>query len=509
MSLTLAIISIILSALIGIGLGYYLRFLISLGKKGSVELEIKQMLIEAKERAVKITEDAQREADELFANVKDEIKTKQEKNTSLEARLLKKEDTLEQRQRDLDQRHNKIVQDSEALNHSKEEINSIRKELQLSLEKAARMNQEEALAKLLETVSKNAEADLLHRMQKLEAESEERLESKAKSILTTSIQRLATSVAPDVFTTVVEIPSEEVKGRIIGKEGRNIKAFERATGVELVIDDTPGTITISSFDPVRRQIARVALEELINDGRIQPAKIESAVAEAEQNINKIIKDKGEQAAYECGVIGLDPRVLNVLGRLHFRTSYGQNVLQHSIEMSHIAGMLAQEIGANVAVAKAGALVHDIGKAIDQSVSGTHVEIGRKILQKFGVNEEIIKAMQAHHEEYPYETLESRIVQTADAISGSRPGARRDNIENYIKRLSELETIAKSFKGINKVYALQAGREIRVFVSPDEVSDLEAKTLARNIALKIEQTIKFPGEIKVVVIRENRVTEFAR
>jgi ribonuclease Y len=308
---------------------------------------------------------------------------------------------------------------------------------------------------------------------------------------------------------VVSIPNDDIKGKIIGKEGRNIKAFERATGTEVLVDDTPGAVTISSFDPVRRQIAREALEELVKDGRIQPAKIEKVVEKAAQDINRIIKEKGEQAIYEAGIIGLDPRLVLILGRLHFRTSYGQNVLQHSIEMAHIAGMIAAEIGANVMVAKTGALLHDIGKALDHEVTGTHVEIGRKILQKFGVAEDIVKAMQAHHEEYPYETVESRIVQTADAISGSRPGARRDSIENYIKRLTDLENIANSFKGIEKAYALQAGREIRIFVTPETVTDIEAKNLARNIALRVEKELKFPGEIKVNVIRETRAIEFAR
>ena len=303
--------------------------------------------------------------------------------------------------------------------------------------------------------------------------------------------------------------SDEVKGKIIGKEGRNIKAFERATGVEVIVDDTPGAITLSSFDPVRRQIARIALSELISDGRIQPAKIEKTVEKANQEITKTIKEKGEQAAFECGVLNLDPRVISILGRLHFRTSYGQNVLQHSIEMAHIAGMIAEEVGANVQIAKAGALVHDIGKALDHEVQGTHVEIGRRILQKFGTDEAIIKAMQAHHEEYPYETVESIIVQVADAISGARPGARRDSVENYLKRLEDLEATATGFKGVEKAYALQAGREIRVFVRPEDLSDIEAKNLARTIALKIEQDLKYPGEIKVCVIRESRIVEFAR
>lgn len=346
-------------------------------------------------------------------------------------------------------------------------------------------------------------------MQKLEINGNETLERKAKDILATSIQRLATSVSSEMLTTSVPIPTDEVKGKIIGKEGRNIKAFERATGVEIIVDDTPGAITISSFDPVRRQVARVALENLIADGRIQPAKIEEMVEKAKNDINKIIKDKGEEAAFECGVLNLDPRIISVLGRLHFRTSYGQNVLQHSVEMAHIAGMIAEELGANVAVAKAGALLHDIGKALDHEVAGSHVEIGRRILQKFGASEEIVKAMQAHHEEYPYETIESIIVQTADAISGGRPGARRDTVENYLKRLGELEAIANGFKGVEKSYALQAGREIRIFVFPQQVSEIEAKDMAREIALKIERDLKYPGEIKVNIIRESRFVEFAR
>lgn len=391
----------------------------------------------------------------------------------------------------------------------REKADALEHEKAQALEKIAGMNKDEAKQSLLKTVEKNAEQDILVRIQKLEQSGEETLEEKAKSILATSIQRLANSVASDVMSTSVTIPNDEIKGKIIGKEGRNIKAFERMTGVEVIVDDTPGNITISSFDPVRRHVAKIALEELIKDGRIQPAKIEKVVSEAQASINKTIKEKGEQAAYECGVIGLDPRILLILGRLHFRTSYGQNVLQHSIEMSHIAGMIAEEIGANVAVAKAGALLHDLGKALDHEVVGTHVEIGRRILQKFGASEDIVKAMQAHHEEYPYETIESRIVQAADAISGARPGARRDSIENYLKRLGDLEAIANGFQGVEKSYALQAGREIRIFITPEVLTDLEAKNLARDVALKIEKDLKYPGEIKVTVIRETRAIEFAR
>ena len=371
------------------------------------------------------------------------------------------------------------------------------------------MTEEEAKELLFKETERKYEEDLTVRMQKLENSGNEKLESKAKEILTSSIQRLANSVSSEVFSTTVTIPSDEIKGKIIGKEGRNIKAFERISGVEIIVDDTPGLITISSYDSVRRQVAKVALENLIQDGRIQPVKIEEMVEKAKQEINKTIKEKGEAAAYECGVFNLDPRVVAILGRLHFRTSYGQNVLQHSIEMAHIAGMLASEIGANVNVAKAGALLHDIGKAVDHEIAGTHVEIGRRILQKFGTDEKIIRAMESHHGEYPFSTLESYIVQAADAISGARPGARRDSVENYLKRLGELETIATDIKGVEKAYALQAGREIRVFVTPSEVSDIEAKNIARDIAVRIENELKYPGEIRVVVIRESRAIEFAR
>ncbi len=509
MSLKIVALLLSLAGVLGLAVGYYLRVIISLGKKGSMELEIKEMLLTAREDAKKITVEAENKANKILEEARQEIKEKEDKNQQVEARLIKKEDILDKRQEDIDNEVEVIKTRINEIKTIRERADKMEAEKTEALQKIARMNLEEARVELLKTVEKNAEQDLLVRIQKLEQSGEDILEGKAKEILASSIQRLSNSVASDVMSTSVSIPNDEVKGKIIGKEGRNIKAFERMTGVEVIVDDTPGNITISSFDPVRRHVAKAALEELIKDGRIQPAKIEKVVADAQASINKIIKEKGEQAAYECGVIGLDPRIILILGRLHFRTSYGQNVLQHSIEMSHIAGMIAEEIGANVAVAKAGALLHDLGKALDHEVVGTHVEIGRRILQKFGASEDIVKAMQAHHEEYPYETVESRIVQSADAISGARPGARRDSIENYLKRLGDLEAIANGFPGVEKSYALQAGREIRIFVTPEALTDLEAKNLARNIALKIEKDLKYPGEIKITVIRETRAIEFAR
>ena len=509
MSLKLVALLLSIAGIAGLAIGYYLRLIISLGKKGSMELEIKEMLLTAKEEAKKITTEAETKANKLLEQARFEIKEKEEKVQQIENRLIKKEDLLDKRQIDIDKEVELIKTRIAEIKTIRENAEKIELEKSQALEKISGLTKEEAKQELIKTIEKNEEQDILTRIRKLEQTGEETLENKAKNILAISIQRLSNSVGGDVMSTSVTIPNDEIKGKIIGKEGRNIKAFERMTGVEVIVDDTPGNITISSFDPVRRHVAKQALEELIRDGRIQPAKIEKIVQESQASINKTIKEKGEQAAYECGVIGLDPRILLILGRLHFRTSYGQNVLQHSIEMSHIAGMIASEIGANVAIAKAGALLHDLGKALDHEVVGTHVEIGRRILQKFGANEEIIKAMQAHHEEYPYETVESRIVQTADAISGARPGARHDSIENYIKRLGDLEAIANSFNGVEKSYALQAGREIRIFVTPEKITDIEAKNMARDIAIKIEKDLKYPGEIKVTIIRETRVIDFAR
>lgn len=509
MELIIIIVFIIVAAIAGAIFGYFLRWIISLGKKGSMELKIKQMMLEAKDEAQRITEEAESKAEKILSESRTEVKEQEEKLKKTEERLIKKEELLDSRQGDIDKEAEGLKKKDAEIQQIRDRAEALIVEREEALQKISGLTEEQAKTSLLSMVEKASEEDLLVRMQKLEQEGEDRLEKKAQEILTSSVQRLANNVSSDIMATSVTIPSDEIKGKVIGKEGRNIKAFEKSTGVEVIVDDTPGTITISSFDPVRRQVARVALENLISDGRIQPARIEDEVKKAQDQINKIIKEKGEQAAYECGVYNLDPRVVSILGRLYFRTSYGQNVLQHSIEMAHIAGMLAEELGADVAIAKAGALVHDIGKAIDHEVSGTHVEIGRRILQKFGTDERIIKAMEAHHEEYPYDTLESRIVQAADAISGARPGARRDSVENYIKRLTELEGIANSFEGVEKSYAIQAGREIRIFVEPEKVSDLEAKQLARDIALRIENELKYPGEIKINVIRENRIIDYAR
>ncbi|MEN9852545.1 MAG: hypothetical protein RI996_488 [Candidatus Parcubacteria bacterium] len=512
----LLLLGIAFACVISVGIGYYLRHLVAFSQKGSIELEVKDVLLKARAEAAEIKEKAQKElnaaeqkADSLLHDAREEEKKIYQDKKKSEERLIKKEELLDNRQKDIEQEVASLKERAEEIKQIREKVIQQKDEVARELEALAGFSRVEARELLLSQVEKQCEEDLYSRILKLEREGEARLEKRAKEILVASIHRLGNATVSETLITTVSIPSEDIKGKIIGKEGRNIKVFERAAGVELVIDETPGIITISCFDPTRRQIARVALENLISDGRIQPVKIEEAVQKAEKEINQILRKKGEEAIYECGLLNIDERLIPLIGRLHFRTSYGQNVLQHSIEMAHISGVLAYELGADVNVAKAGALLHDIGKAVTHEVQGTHVEIGRRILQKFGVDNRIIQAMQAHHEEYPYETVESIIVQVADAISGGRPGARRDTVENYLVRLTELENIASSFAGTDRVYAIQAGRELRVFVSPDIVSDMQAHDMARAIALRIEHEMRYPGEIKINIIRETRAITFAR
>ncbi len=499
----------LIALLLGAVLGYAGRTIYLLAKKKTLEIEVKQIGIAAKEEAQKVVREAEAKAEKIIAEAKSEEKQKRDDLKSEHERLIKKEEFLDKRQLDIDKESESLKSKVEEVAAIKTEIEGVRDAKKAELEKVASLSAEEAKEQIIKEAEERYSQDLMVQMQKLETSNREKFDKRAQEILVTAIQRLASSTAADVTTTNVAIPNEDLKGKIIGKEGRNIKSFERAAGVELIVDETPGAIIISSFDPIRRQIARLALENLILDGRIQPAKIEEFVDKAKEEINKIIKEKGEQAVMEVGVLNLDPRIVAILGRLYFRTSYGQNVLQHSVEMAHIAGMLAEELKADVAIAKAGALVHDIGKALDHEVQGTHVDIGIRILQKFGADPRIVTAMKSHHDDVPHESIEAVIVQAADNVSGARPGARRDTVENYIKRLQDLETVATSFDGIEKAYALSAGREVRVFVRPGEMSDAESKSLARNIADRIEQDLKYPGEIKVTVIRESRVIEYAR
>jgi ribonucrease Y len=497
------------TGLVGLGAGYALRWLVGLSQKGSAELAMKQIMLDAREKAEAVVAEAEKKADAVVAAARGDLTGREDELREKDKRIGEKEQFLDKRQLDIDREAERIKAQIEEVKAIKVKADALVAERQKAVESAAKMSEDDALAQLMKTVEQKHEEDMMVRIQKLEIDGKERLEQKARDILATSIHRLGNAVQTDILTTNVPLPNDEVKGKIIGKEGRNIRTFERATGVDVLLDEQPGMIVISCFDPIRRQVARIALENLIVDQRIQPAKIEEVVEKSKNEVTKIMKQKAEEALYEVGLTGYDPKLVAILGRLHFRTSYGQNVLYHSVEMAHIAGTIAAELGADVKVAKAGALFHDIGKAVDHAVQGTHVEIGRRILEKFGVDKRVIQAMQAHHEEYPYETPESYIVQVTDAISGGRPGARRDSVENYIKRLTELEGIATSFQGVEKAYAIQAGRELRIFVKPEELSDLQSRELARSIALRVENELKYPGEIKVNVIRESRSIEFAR
>ncbi len=509
MSLKIILILLALSGVGGIVLGYVLRVLIGLAQRGSVELDTKQKLLVAKERAAKIIADAEFRGEVIETERLAPIEEREGKLISREERLASREEFLDLRQRDLDEKENEVRAREQETARARSEAEKFTAQRSKELARISHLSEDKAREELFSEIERTHEEAILLRLQKLEAHGRERLEDKARSILMTSIHRLGNAVNAEVMSLSVTIPSEDMKGKIIGKEGRNIKAFERATGVDVLIDDAPDRIALSSFDPLRRAIAKIALEKLIVDGRIQPTKIEETVEKTRAEVAEIVKQKGEAAAYEVGVIGLDPKLTALLGRLHFRTSYGQNVLTHSIEMAHIAGMLAAELGVDVNVARTGALLHDIGKAVDHEVQGTHVEIGRRILEKFGVDKRVVLAMQSHHEEYPYETPESVIVQVADAISGGRPGARRDTVDRYLERLGDLERLAATFEGVEKVYAIAAGREIRVFVNPGKVSDIAMHSLARDIAKRIQEELKYPGEIKVNIIRENRVVEFAR
>lgn len=506
----LILLAAVASALIvGIASGYYLRYLHALSKKSSVELDIKQKSLEAEEKALKIIEKAEAKAEKIEEEAKKELKEREEKIQNKESRLEKKEEMLDEKQISLDSEKEAVRSKIEEVKTLKTRLDERKGELDAKLEETASLSKEEAFEMVVARMQAEKAEDLSARIQKLSLQNDEAFEMKAQNILLAAIHRVGNNMPTNIMTANVELPSDDLKGKVIGKEGRNVRCFERATGVDVLIDETPGYITLSSFDPIRREIARTALEALLKDGRIQPAKIEEMVDAARKEVGATIRKMGEKAAYEANVPNLHPDLVTILGRLHFRTSYGQNVLWHSVEMSHIAAMIAEEVGADVAIARAGALLHDIGKTVSHEVQGTHVEIGIRILQKYGVDEKVILAMRAHHEEYPYETPESIIVQVADSLSGSRPGARRDSIENYIKRLTELEAIATSIAGVEKAFAIAAGREIRVLVNPEILSDFESNTLARTIALSIEAQLRYPGEIKVHVIRETRVVSYAR
>jgi len=506
--LTYVIISVICLAF-GSVLGYFARQSIARKRLGTVEQKLEKMVADARKEAETILNSAKEKAQKAIELVQKETEQRRQEIFRAEGLLLKRENLLEQRIDQAEKREQEFNQKVEKLKEVKNNIENLEAETKTELERVASLSTDEAKQELLKKVEKDSQKEILESMRKLELTGRDDLEKKAQEILVSVIQKQALSQVQDLTTTTVALPNDEIKGRIIGKEGRNIKTLEKLTGVEVIIDETPQALIISGFDPVRRQIAKTALDKLIIDGRIQPARIEDEVAKAEAEIVKQIKQAGEAAVYEVGILNLDQKLVQLLGRLKFRTSYGQNVLLHSIEVAYLAAGLAAEVGANVAVAKKAGLLHDIGKAVDQQIEGSHVDIGIKILEKFGGEKEVVSAMKSHHEEYPYENLEAQIVQAADQISGARPGARKDTVENYLKRLEDLEKIALSFAGVEKAWALQAGREIRVFVKPEQVDDLTAAKTAKEIAQKIQEELRYPGEIKVNLIRELRVVEKAR
>jgi ribonuclease Y len=482
---------LIATLLLGAVVGYVTRMTVLLLQKNSLELSISERLLAAREQAQALIDEARAKANEL------------------QERLARRETLLDTRQQEIDERSAWL---EEKKVHMIEELAAVEKlqvEGELALAELAGLSMPQARELLLEDAAEHYREDLEVRSHKLDTQLRDTLNDRAKNILVMAIQRLSVPTSNELMTSTVPIANEDIKGKIIGKEGRNIRTFERFSGVELLVDETPGAIVVSCFDPVRRAIAVTALQTLVEDGRIQPARIEEELEAAKEKIHETIKEKGAAAVYECGIYNFDPRLVAILGRLHFRTSYGQNVLQHSIEMAHLAEMIAAEVGADPYIAKAGALVHDLGKALDHEFEGTHVEIGVKVLRRFNTDERIITAMKSHHDDVPHETLEAIIVQTADMISGARPGARRDTAEMYLKRLADLEGLASRYEGVEKAYALQAGREVRIFVHPESVSDFEAKNMARAIALQIETELRYPGQIKVTIIRETRIIDYAR
>jgi ribonucrease Y len=498
-----------LSLAAGSILGYYARQSIAKKQAGSLEAKLQKKVLKAKQDTEVILSEAEQKARQVWEEAQKGINERRQEILKTERLLLKRESILSQKISSFEKGQRDFDLKVEKLRGIKDGLENLKQEAIEKLEGIAGFSKEEAKKELLQNMEKEYQQEILEKMRKIEKEGWEKYEEKAKEVLATAIQKCALSQAQEITTTSLILPSEEIKGRIIGKEGRNIKTLEKLTGVEVIVDETPEAVIISGFDPVRRQIAKTALEKLIQDGRIQPVRIEEQVQKAEAEISKQIKDAGETAVYDTGIIGLDSKVVQLLGRLKFRTSYGQNALLHSIEVAHLAGALASEIGANALICKKAGLLHDIGKSVDHQIEGSHVDIGIKILERFGVEKEVVEAMKSHHEEYPYLTIESIIVQVADQISGARPGARKDTLEGYLKRLGELEKIALSFSGVEKAWALQAGREVRVFVKPEEIDDLGARNLAKEIAQRIQEELRYPGEIKVNVIRELRVIEHAR
>lgn len=490
-------------------LGFGTSTAVTKKKLGSAQEQAEKELKKAKKEADKALDEAKKEANKLAEEARKDEATRRKELKDIEQRLLDREESLDKKLDDLDKRAEKLRKGEDEVESLKNEIRGIRVKQQEKLEKIAKLSKKDAADKLMQMTERDIRGDLTGLVSKLQDEAKEDAEEKAAAILVGAMERMASEVTAERTVSAVKLTDEEMKGRIIGKEGRNIQALQRATGVDIMVDDTPGMIILSSFDPVRREVARQALEMLMKDGRIHPGRIEEVVEKAQKQVQKEVLRAGEDAAREVGIIGIPKEVLQLLGELKFRTSYGQNVLKHSTEMAHIAGIIAEELGANVKVAKYAALVHDLGKALTHKMEGKHHHISGEMLRKYGAPEEIAHAAEAHHDDMEATTVEALIVRVVDAISAARPGARNISAENFAERMKELENIANGFPGIEKSYAISAGREVRVFVRPGEIDDLSAIKLARDIATKIESTMQYPGTVKVNVIRETRAIEFAK
>jgi ribonuclease Y len=504
-----AVIGVIVGLAIGALIGYAMRRSSVKDQEQAAHAEAQRILTEAQAKEKEAILGAKEEAIQIRAQAENEAKTRRDEILRLEQRVATREENLDRKLDNLEKREAGLSAKEQQQEAIRSELDDLRKAKLAEVERVSGMTSAEARVLLLKELEDEIREEANRIVRTLEAEAKEEADRRSRSILATTMQRFMNEVVSETTVSVVPIPSDDMKGRIIGREGRNIRALESATGVDLIIDDTPDAVTLSAFDPVRREIARVALTKLVLDGRIHPTRIEEVVEKAKEEVAASIKTAGEQAAIEAGCPGLHPEILRTMGKLRYRTSYGQNQLKHAVETSFIAGMIAEEIGADVNVARRGGLLHDLGKAIDHEVEGTHAMLGGELARRYNLNPAVVHCIEAHHEEIEVESTEAIVVMVADAISGSRPGARRETLELYIKRLEALESIANSFKGVEKSFAIQAGREIRIIVKPDEIDDLDSMRLARDVSKKIEESMEYPGQIKVTVVRETRASEYAR
>ncbi|MFO0955327.1 MAG: ribonuclease Y [Candidatus Saccharibacteria bacterium] len=499
----------LVAAVVALAAGVGAKTIYDKNTSKAAEGEAKKVIDDAKAKAKEVTLAAKEEAVKINEEAKAEEKRVRDRLAETEKRVANREASLDAKFSELERKSDALKSSEKEIEAIKDELRAIRAKQEENLEKIAKLKKADATKKIMEMTEKEIKHDLAEYIEKRKREAKETADHNASEIMVEAMERMATEVATERVVTTVALPSDDVKGRIIGKEGRNIQALERATGVDILVDETPGVVVLSGFDPIRRQVARVAMERLIKDGRIHPARIEEVVKKAQNDIEDEIKKAGEEAGREAGVVGLPPEIVRLMGSMKFRTSYSQNVLQHSVEMAHLAAMIAEEVGADVRVTRRAAYLHDLGKAVTHEMEGKHHHLTRVLLEKYGLDEPTIHAAEAHHDDIEATTPEAVIVRAVDALSAGRPGARGDSVENFAKRMTDLENIAKTFPGLEKTYAMSAGREIRVFVRPAEIDDLSAIKLARDIATKIEATLKYPGTIKVNVIRETRAEEYAK